>query len=109
MSDYSFKYDFPEYPQMKVQAEYIVKMVKKKIDNGEADKTVSVDDSGKPGRSYYEIPKNQPAEKRPVLTLDFVKGSMEIMFSGVIMGKIKDPGGLEGLFEECASVNVFYD
>lgn len=104
---YDFKYKFVRKTEnMEVCAEDILRIVKEQIDNGNCDVTVIGDENGDTGQRSYEIPKEPIKIKRPFTELYFVSDAehREIIFTGIINGRVKDPGGYDKLFNEKAII-----
>lgn len=77
------------------------------MDDRDADKWSSEDQDGNQLKEkYYEIPKNNSTYKHSIVRVYFNDETREIVFTGLIIGKIKDPGGFDNLFEESATVEL---
>ena len=104
---YDFHYNFQrKSTSMDFCYEDFLKLIVEEIEKGNYSVEKIGDENGDTGQRSYEIPKEYTKGQKQLTTLYFASDEehREVIFTGMISGRVKVPEGYDKLFEEKAII-----
>lgn len=109
MGERTVKYDFPSFPSMECELDYLLQYVKYKIEKGEVHRSQLISHSPEKEEvmsSYVEIYEGAyPEKERPCIRISTYNGKLQ--FSGIIRGQYETPEFFKEIADKVSSIEIY--